>query len=282
MNSIRPLTRAQQNNLSALLEFGGTKIFPFAAAGSPDATTIRNITSSARPMGSRGSSFTVGTGRLEIDDDRAVFIPSDGTAKIEAVAVPTPAEAAVIAAANASAGAVPATRSSVSYGFSASSSVTVNGKTVYQSTATRTPPAAVTMKFSRSGSIVMVIASVLSAMLAVMLIIGAVQVLRDSPRARRTHRVWALVKFPVIALDAVGTYLVYASMMGSMSATLASMPGGAPTMPNWANWVALATALAMTLFALIYPISVLIVFSTRRITQYYASIGAGGQIEAAA
>jgi hypothetical protein len=100
--------------------------------------------------------------------------------------------------------------------------------------------------------------------LAILLLIAGIMTLRQSPRARKVHLIYALLKIPLVIVGVIGWWLLMHDMMASLSNSV-----GAAAMSGMKPMTGVITAFAVV--ACIYPIALLIVLNTRSVKEYYAS-----------
>lgn len=105
--------------------------------------------------------------------------------------------------------------------------------------------------------------------LSILLVVAAIKVLRDRRAGRKLHLVWACVRILVAVLGAVASYLL---MEHFRAAVQANMPAGSttPTSTTLANLVGIFMGFVMSIA---YPVGVLIVMNTRRIKDFYQTLG---------
>ncbi len=126
------------------------------------------------------------------------------------------------------------------------------------------------MKVDTGASVLVIAESILSIGVAVLLIIAGSLLLRDSAKSLRLHRLYVLVKIPLILAAAVGTWWTFTSLMTGMSTALS--PAAPPPMAGFGNMVGLFQAGFGAIIALIYPIALLIVLSTKTAKTYFNQI----------
>jgi hypothetical protein len=205
------------------------------------------------------------------------FMMSRQPAAAFAPATPTPAPTTSTTTTTAAAGGVTIVHSH-SVAFSSVGGVTV--ATTAPATTTTTAPAAapVAMGNPFSGinplaALLSAIAEVLSFALAVLLLIAAIQILRDAPSGPRLHRWYALVKIPLVI---VATALSLWLTMGMMQSIMASMPpaaGGAGGQQMAFMWSFMAARLILpALLALAYPVALLIILRSRSVREFYNTV----------
>jgi uncharacterized membrane protein len=95
--------------------------------------------------------------------------------------------------------------------------------------------------------------------------------LRDSPLAWRLHRIYLLLKLPLVMVAALATWWTYS---GLMSGLFANSPGAASTAGS-ANIGAIFLTAFWTGISLIYPIALLVVLSTRTSREQFHRISTG-------
>lgn len=107
------------------------------------------------------------------------------------------------------------------------------------------------------------ISSVLAALLAIVLLIAGILTLRARPSGRRLHLWWAVLKIGASVLAAIALYYFYYDLLsGQPTGT-----GGPPT-----AGVSIMMAVFSFVFALLYPIAVLIVMNVRSVRNYLSSV----------
>jgi hypothetical protein len=106
------------------------------------------------------------------------------------------------------------------------------------------------------------IEAALGLLLAVLLLVCGVLVLRDSPRGRRWHIIWACIKLP---LALAGGFVYWLQM----SAMMSSFP--VRSNPFMMQYVWVLTGAVQAAFYCAYPLAVLIVMRTRRVTAFYGA-----------
>ncbi len=176
---------------------------------------------------------------------------------------PSPsASATMSAAAAASAGGAPASGNTAASFTSVT--VTSSGQTVTTSTNVQSP--AFGFRVAPGASELTITESILSLLAAVVLIFAGSLQLRDSPKAWRLHRIFLLVKLPLIFVAAFATYWTTSSMMSSFN--VSAIPGAAPKFQT----MAVGQAIFLGIFSLIYPVALLIVLATRTSRDYLKQI----------
>jgi hypothetical protein len=126
---------------------------------------------------------------------------------------------------------------------------------------------------SPGASILTITEDALSVCVAVLLIVAGSLALRDSLRAPSLHRLYVLFKIPLIVVAAFATWWTYTGMFSSLGTMAANNgPGPNPFAGSFVNVVAMVEAGIMSLFSLIYPVALLIVFSTRTVKAHYSGL----------
>jgi hypothetical protein len=137
-----------------------------------------------------------------------------------------------------------------------------------------TAPAVVMPNFNfhvdTGASVLTITEGFLSLVAAVLLIVAGSLMLRNNPLSWRLHRLYIVIKIPVICFGAVATYWIYSSMMNSMM-SLAG-PGGPRPPAAFANLFALFEAAFIAVFSLIYPITLLFILGSKRSKSFYATL----------
>jgi hypothetical protein len=242
----RSLSERQVNQLMALLNQSGKRIFPFDAKAITPELIRNNITESGSlpGVGSSGGStwFVVGTGRIEIYDDHAVF-RADGSSSVVSVKAEAPDDTSPPGVPP---GPVLAPR-------------TVRGRAV------ATPvvmPAPVIPKVSVPVAVTTIVENGLSMLLSIFLLIAGIMVLRDSRSAARLHWIYIVLKIPLVLLSSVLGYLFWQSFIQSTSPAGPSMP-----MPFY-----LVMAFFSAAIALAYPLGLIFVLMSRGVRRYYGPV----------
>jgi len=117
------------------------------------------------------------------------------------------------------------------------------------------------------------VAELLSLGLAILLLVAGVQTLRNAPSAARLHRWYAMMKIPLVIGATAAAVWLSSSMMKSM---MASMPAGVPASAYTWRFMA-ASAVVPALFALGYPVALLIALRSRPVREYYNAVRAAGE-----
>jgi hypothetical protein len=123
-------------------------------------------------------------------------------------------------------------------------------------------------------SILTISEAALSLCLAVLLIVAGSLTLRDSPTAWRLHRLYLALKIPLIVVAAFATWWTYTSLMSGFNLQVAGAPGMAP-MAGFTNMMAVVQAVIWATISMVYPITLLIVLSTRTSKDYLKRIQSG-------
>ena len=268
------LTQRQIDSLDALMAQAGQRIFPFAAGGTFNAQAISaNITERgdiprADQTAPVGAYYVVGTGRVEVYENHAVFRP-DGSADVVSVTPAPPATG-------------PAMQTStvtINTSTGGTSSVTIKGGPPVN------PFAAFTAfnKMNPTGIWITLVASFVSALLAIYLFVIGIMVLRDSRSGARLHWVYAMLKIPLVIVAAVGTHIMTSSMMSSFAASVPGAPGfgvtGGAGVPAATTSIMqsmmIVTAAVTAAIYLAYPLSLIFILSTRTVRDYYHTLQTG-------
>lgn len=135
-------------------------------------------------------------------------------------------------------------------------------------------PAPATMPFlfqvNRTASILSICESGGSLLIAVVLLVGGILALRDSPHALKLHWTYAMVKIPLVVVAGVAQWMSSTTMMANMRMM---SPGATPRMA-WGS-ILMVPAVMWALFGMAYPIGVMIVLKTRTVKTYASSIQTG-------
>ena len=109
----------------------------------------------------------------------------------------------------------------------------------------------------------------MSGILAVYLLVIAILTLRESPRGRRFHQVFAAIKIPLAVTGGVA----FAWMMGGLLTSLRALNPGLGGMSPRSAQTMTTFGVAMAVAAIIYPVVLLIVLRSRAVKDYYNSAG---------
>jgi hypothetical protein len=114
----------------------------------------------------------------------------------------------------------------------------------------------------------------LSFCVAILLIIAGSLMLRDSPMAWRLHRIYLMLKVPLILVAAFASWWTYTSLMSGLS-TLTTAGGGAVSMSGFNNMAAIFQAIIWAGISMIYPVALMIVLATRTSKEHLARLRIG-------
>jgi hypothetical protein len=120
-------------------------------------------------------------------------------------------------------------------------------------------------------SILTITEAALSLCVAVFLIIAGIWMLRDSPSAGRLHRIYVALKIPLIALAAIATWWTTSALMSSITAMTARNLAVAG-MSGFGNMIGVIQAVVGAGIALLYPIALLIILSSRTAKMHFNSL----------
>lgn len=224
-DDIYPLSALRRQRLSSLLDSVGDDPFPFAESNfTPE--KIRQTISSSGPMPGDATKqfYIVANGRIEVSDDSAVFAPTNGN-----MVTVDPLSANAVYATNYSARRVMFTQTSLSIGGGMMAG--------------------------------MIGVAIVDFLLAGFLLYIAIRTLLDYPRARVLYLRYAALKFIVIIVGGVITWIWTNELYGQLTP---GMPGMTAT-----GWIAAISVIVNSIFAAILPTAIAIVMSTRSIKAYY-------------
>jgi hypothetical protein len=318
MESVRPLSDARHKQMDKLLAKCGKQIFPIGNLKLYKAVT-NAINDSGQSYSSNGNGpdyFVLAKGRIEVNDDRALFDPLDGGEKVrvaddepeEDSNALTPAEIDAIIKKSQQMAQQKLTPQQIAGWTSelqdpnqslftstnkpartAQQLITVtvqpDGSAMFQtrtgfvsmaqnggilfSSSTMTagwgragggPP----IKINKGAAAMAMTDAIGGLLLAILLLIAGILALRQSPRARRLHLIYALIKIPLVIVGTIG----WAWMMHDLMTSLSKTVGVAPM----AGMRPMSTAMmTVGIIGCIYPIALLIVLNTRSVKEYYAS-----------
>ena len=142
------------------------------------------------------------------------------------------------------------------------------------------PPAAMGNPFGEINplaALLSCLAELLSLALAILLLVAGIQTLRDAASAAKLHRWFAVMKIPLVI---AGAGVGYWMSSGMMKGILASTPGGATGPGGAANFALtsgfmIVSAVAGAMFALAYPVALLIVLRSRAVREFYNRVRGG-------
>jgi hypothetical protein len=258
------LSDGRQKHLDLLLSVAGKKVMPVASSPAITMQKIRaNVTDvgilpSASGDGAGPNYFLVGTGRLECYDDHAVFRPDGSTDVVSASA----SAAGTDDGSGGAASATPGTRTR-------------------RRGASTSPFAVKTMTFRVNplASVGTVLGELASAAMAIYLLIIGILVLRDVRAGGKLHWWYVAIKVPLVIVTAVSWWVVWRDLTSSVAAFFVAnpLPGMPPGAAPGGALSALGGVVAMwmtfaALIALVYPIALAIVLSSRTVRDYYGSV----------
>jgi hypothetical protein len=237
----RKLNAARRQQLEELLSQSGQTIFPVPGGGPPTADYIDNNISSDGAAGNRSVYFVVGTGRIELSDQSAIFRPRRSGSVITVYANSTPSTAA----------ATPSSRPA------------------------RARPTTMPNPFANvnpTAAMVTVAENVVSAALAIYLMVIGGMVLRDHPAGAKVHWIYIAIKLPLIVVGAVAMSWLYSGLLAGFNNMLkVTMPPGSPPMPALGTRMA-AAAVVGALFSAAYPIGLIFVLLSRKVRDFYGAV----------
>jgi hypothetical protein len=112
--------------------------------------------------------------------------------------------------------------------------------------------------------------SFVSAALAVLLLIGAILLLRDAPWGARLHRIFAWIKIPAAIASGIAMSMAAVQFGNGFAPAMAAGPaaGGAASVAG----VYIIFAVILTVLALIYPVALLIALGSRTVRDYFNAV----------
>lgn len=255
----QPMTPQRMRQLDELLMQAGKLIFPVAADSADQKLIEANINERGMlPSASGGMGpyyLIVGTGRVEVYDDHAIFRP-DGSADYLSVSVPE----------------APTTQGvqvqSATQNFNVSGSgfttvtTTSGGRTTTVTTTTGGAMPFMMPKISPVAAAASIGEAVVSLLLAILLFVAGILVLNDSRHGRKMHWIWLSLKIPLILTAAVANWYVWTSW------TSGFMPPGAGG-PQAISGMMAAWMVVGACVALAYPVSLIFVLRSRSVRDYY-------------
>jgi len=231
---LTPYNRVRQ--VDALLANSGRTIFPTATPGASVAIIRQNITDSGVLPSASATKigphyYIVGTGRIEVYDDHAVFRPT---------------------------------------GAGEPTSVSADAQELEQSRRQAamvrpmlTPaPNAAAMKKLATPSLTVMLETLVSGAVAVFLLVAGIMVLRNSLAGAKLHWVYIWIKIPLAIFAAVAAWWLWTTYIAAMSNSRG------PT--GFASSAAIM-GLIGNAFAVLYPIVLAILLKSRPVTQYYTT-----------
>jgi hypothetical protein len=244
--------RVQQLNL--LLSVSGQKVFPFGDRIT-HALIRSNVTEHGTLPGANGETgatyFLVGTGRLELYDDHAVFRPDGSSSVVSATTNPSTEQ---------DDSSVPGSP------YPPRIRVGSGGR---RTTMAMRPGPPIRFNMSKSAMIFSILTSIVSLGVAIYLLVIGILVLRDSMSARKLHWIYVAIKIPLVFAAAIAAWFVWNSF-GSTIVAAGTTPGAAPP-PGMGAFMALG-AVFSTLIGLAYPVGLIFVLMSRTAKQYYSPL----------
>ncbi len=240
LRSARPINANREQQLEALLAKDGKFIVPLSEKGVSSLAVSQSIGSRGRlpAMNGQGEGadyFELPTGRIEVDDDRALFAPNDHSQEVVRVNRPIPGHTLT---------------------------VTPPPQPVQQPVA---------MPFNRMGPINGATAGVcigegaLSLLLSVYLLIIGILVLRDNRRGRRLHAIYIVLKIPLVAACGIAWWNLVEDFFRAVPAA-----NGQPV-PTVGPHIAVLMMLVVT--PLIYPVALTFTLMAGTVKQYFDGLG---------
>jgi hypothetical protein len=256
LGSMSNIDEQRQQQLDLLLSVSGQKVFPFGDRITRDLIR-RNVTERGTlppsPNGGAGATyFLIGTGRLELYDDHAVFRPDGSSAVVSATTNPSSADADSGDGSSASA----SSNAPRPLGVRARRSGAVVGT-------------ARTVKFNmnKPAMVVTIITSILSCGLAIYLLVIGIMVMRDSLAGRKLHWIYVGLKIPLVIASAIAAAVMWSSFGNAIAANAG--PGAPPPPAFMGSFMAIG-AIFGSLFGLAYPVGLIFVLMSRTAKQYYS------------
>ena len=133
-------------------------------------------------------------------------------------------------------------------------------------TAGPTSAPAFPIQFSGRIGLISLISAAPALCLAVLLLVAGISVVRDSPKAARRHWIYVWVKIPVILLSTVMSAMMYNFIFSGMPAPPGPAGKGVQTL------MVVFSMAGSVIFSLAYPVTLIIVFSMRRVKDYYVTL----------
>jgi hypothetical protein len=116
-------------------------------------------------------------------------------------------------------------------------------------------------------------ATLASAALAAYLLVAGIFVLRDSPRGRKLHLIYAWIKIPLALACALSAWWLVNSYLEAANAQAAAAGGATWTMNPFASRLGVQETV-LAVLGVIYPIALLIVMQARGVKEYYGGVRA--------
>jgi hypothetical protein len=200
--------------------------------------------------------FIIGTGRIELYDDHAIFRP-DGSPQV--VSVMAPIEDAN-ANANAADPGLPPPPTNVPPPPPAPAPTPIPNPVV---------------SVSQSASTLTMIAAIVSLLLAIYLFVIAIMTLRASRKGSKLHWVYIVLKVPLVVLAAAAQLWMVRGLEAGMNAAAAATAAntgatGGPSTPGSSFATVMMTwIILVACAALAYPISLVFVLLSKTVRDYY-------------
>jgi hypothetical protein len=268
MTRARAIDEPRQKQLDLLLAVAGRSIFPFVSGTTTPQTIRANVSESGRLPSASGRDgpdyFIVGTGRVEVYDEHAIFRPDGSPNVVSVMAPPDPTDDGKR---DADPDAVPVPRAP-GLRAPATSAPPMPAPTPIPNPISSIHPTASTLSM---------VEGLLSMALALYLFIIGIVTLRSTRRGWKLHWLYVALKIPLVALFVVASFWMARGFAAGLNATAAAVatntPGGAggPPAMTSAKFTAVTTTWIVLLAcaALAYPVSLLFVLLSRTVREYY-------------
>jgi len=146
---------------------------------------------------------------------------------------------------------------------------TVNSSTWNAAAAFGGGAAGPVFKINMTAAVVALAGAVLSAMLAIYLLVIGILMLRQHPRAAWLHKIYAWLKIPLAVAGGIAWVMLWTSFATSAAA---AAPGGGAAAAKGMTTAAVIGAGVAVAVGCIYPISLLIALRTKSVREYYAAV----------
>jgi hypothetical protein len=275
------LDATRQKHVDLLLAVAGQKMFPSPGGPLTTQSIRRNISDFGVIPSSTGGKgtvfFVIGTGRIEVYDDHAIFRP-DGSSDVVSASAPADSDNSSSAAPLPPKAPPNANWNSswVTSGGKTTVTTTVNGRTS-TTTYSGAPPKTVTpmpfpFKINPIPAGMLLGESVLSLGLAIYLLVAGIMVLRNSLSGRKLHWIYVAIKIPLVILAIAASVWMWSEFFNSMSSAISSSSGAAPKASFGS--VIIIWAIVGGVIALAYPVALIFALSSRTVRDYYNAVRA--------
>lgn len=234
----RSLTEPRETHLRALLQQHGQTILPVPGGKKPTGEYLDNNITSDGASG-RSVYYVVGTGRIEVTDDAAMFRPRRSGELI-----------------------------TVSAGSGGS---TPSSQPVFATRRATTMMANPFGQVNSSAAVLTLAENAVSAALAVYLLIIGILVLRDARAGGKLHWIYVAIKLPLVIVAALAMFWLYSGVIAGFNNAMrsAAPPGSAPPSAAWSFGI---YAVFVAVVSAAYPIALIVVLTSKSVRKFYSPV----------